>query len=129
MYGHPDQYARHQIAQLQHSLFLSLEVLQIVLDRLEAKFGDDFFAGKARSALATQLESSAQESVNQLTELIQTGPQAAAVKAYREEFDLTWDEAHFGLSQWNILPAEQKVRLWRLNRWMKSVSRSAPEPL
>ncbi len=118
---------RTKIVQLERMLMLSVDALQTVVERLEIKLGADFFGdGKKINSSATSDES-VQQFIQQIDESLKQGQQGPAVKAYREEFHLTWDEALAGIQDWKSLSGARKVQLVRLFRWLNSVSNAVKQ--
>lgn len=120
-------YLQKRVVQLEDTLFLSLDILQTVVDRLNAKFGDEFFSGQAKINLSASSELAVGQVIDEIDDLVSKGQHGPAVKRFREEFRVTWDEAHARIGDWSRLTREQKVRVLRLGRWMHAISNSQAE--
>lgn len=113
---------RRRVAELERSLIRTTDLLQTLIERLEARFGEEFFGDRNQSARTLLCEQQAREFVEQIENQVKQGQQPAAVRNFREEFGLTWDQAASSFPQWNQLPPEQKRRNVQLNRWIKLTS-------
>lgn len=115
-----------QIERLERSLILTLETLQMIIDRLESKFGEDVFANQTKSASMLRSEQEAEETVKKLDDLEKQGQKSAVVRELRSEFGLTWDQAHAAYNEWNTISRSMKVRRLRLSRWLAKTGAITP---
>jgi hypothetical protein len=101
-----------RVARLERALSLTLELLQILVERLDAKLGQ----GDMK-----RLAAEAHEDVQRIDELVRQKKRPAAAKLFREVAGVTWDEAHQAIGSWSSYTLEQKVQCLRLARWVKTL--------
>jgi len=112
-----------RIRNLETALTASMNVIQSLVQKLEAKLGpgflgDDFigFADLSRDS-ADQLA--------QIDQLIKEGKQPAAARLVREMAGITWDQAHYATQHWLAMSREKKIRWLQFTQWSQRVLQQA----
>lgn len=107
-----------RIRQLEQALVLQSETIQVILQRLEAKFGKDFLGSDLHQLTATLPDAEAKVILNSVDSSIKNGEKHAAARQVRDAFRCTWDEAHSAIAEWNTHSIETKIRALRLARYV-----------
>jgi hypothetical protein len=120
--GPPDLPVRVQ--QLERALTVTLNLLQVVVERLESKMGPGFLgADLERLAVGA---SQAREQAAQIDALVRQGQQPKAARLVREWAGVPWDQAHTLIGRWDSYPPEQRVRWLQLAGWIKAAGAQDP---
>lgn len=115
----PDQTHEKRIRQLEQALVLSLDIVQTLVERLEAKFGPGFLGPDLQHLSAATNPGGLEQEVANIDHLIADGHKPTAVKLFRESSGATWDEAQHAVSAWSRLSHADKLRTLRLSRLIK----------
>lgn len=123
----PDHSNDKRIRQLEQALILSLDMTQALMERLEAKLGQGFLGADLKRLLPTGTQADLEREATEIDRLIAEGQRPAAVKHFRENFAVTWDEAQEAVSTWTRHSKPDKLRSLKLARFIKS-SNAQPDP-
>lgn len=119
----PDPVSLHRVRQLERALDATLDTIELLAARLEAKFGPDFLgADLAHLTAAGKLEECQQE-VAQIDRFISEGHSSTAVRRFHDELGLTWDEAQLTVQRWSRFGAADKLRTIRFGRFIHTVGK------
>lgn len=121
-----------RIRQLEQALVLQSETIQIILQRLETKFGKGFLGSDLHQLTASLPDADAKDILNSIDSSIKNGDKPAATRQVRDAFGCTWDEALSAITEWNTHSFETKIRALRLARYVtaaKSIHLSPTETL
>src|ERR1043165_8312482 len=88
----PQQF-EHRIKQLEGAVDASLDLLQLVLERIEAKLGPNAL-GSEMPRLQS-LDAEVENETEQIDMLVRDAKTAEAARAYRDAAGVSWDQAHF----------------------------------
>lgn len=109
-----------RVQRLERDLSLSLDLIQLLLARLDAKLGGDVLGDKL-GKLKESDETAAREAVLRIDTLLRDGQQPAAVRFFREISGVTWDEAHSSMGAWAQFSVEQRTQWLKREMWMKTL--------
>lgn len=122
----PDHSNDKRIRQLEQALIMSLDVTQALMERLEAKLGPGFLGADLTRLLPTGTQAEIEREAVEIDRLIAEGQKSAAVKHFREQFAVTWDEAQEAVSSWTRQSKVDKMRSLRLARFIKLIDADSP---
>ncbi|MEI8382329.1 MAG: hypothetical protein WCJ09_19515 [Planctomycetota bacterium] len=107
-----------RIRQLEQALVLQAETIQVILQRLETKFGKGFLGSDLHRLTATLPDAEAKAILNSIDSSIKNGDKPAATRQVRDAFGCTWDEALSAIAEWSSHSFETKIRALRLARYV-----------
>ncbi|MGL4551333.1 MAG: hypothetical protein ACRC33_09100 [Gemmataceae bacterium] len=108
-----------RVRRLEHALALSLEVTQLLIERLEAKLGPGFVGEElGRVSGGGDVRSD----VARIDDLVRHGKQAEAARHFRELAGVTWDEAHNAIRRWQPASLETTIRSIQVAKWLRVLS-------
>lgn len=109
----PELIAR--VRNLETALFKSMNLFQLLIDKLESRLGSDFLGPEL-----TQIQGigrNTNEEIAQIDQLFKEQKQPAATRAIRELSGATWDEALQVTHRWPSMRLERKVQWLQFHQW------------
>jgi hypothetical protein len=110
-----------RVRRLETTLALSLELVQLLFERLEDKLGPGFL-GEELQRLTTYRAADARQEAARIDALVRQGRQPEAARVLREVAGVTWDQAHDVTRRWQASPLEQTVRWLQLTQLLRVMS-------
>ena len=119
----PDPLSLHRMRQLERALNATLDIIEALADRLEAKFGPEFLGADLAHLTAAGKLAEYQQEVAEISRFISEGHSPTAVRHFHDQLGLTWDEAQLTVQRWSYYTAADKLRTIRLARFIHTVAK------
>lgn len=117
-----DLYTERRVRNLEQALDLSLTAIQLLVNRLEAKFGPDFLGDDLQPFKSSATSAEMQAEAAQISRWIAEGNEPQAVRHLRDVCSITWDETRSAIQSWKRSSPADRVRSLKLARYIKSIT-------
>lgn len=115
-----------RVQRLELALLRTLDPLQAVVEKLDAKFGPTFLGEELAAFAQAGQDESLTAILDEIDAAVKADQSAAAARMVRAEFDIPWSEAHAAVSVWKSIPRERRLRWLQLARFLRQTE-SAPQ--
>jgi hypothetical protein len=114
-----------RVQRLERALVRALDLLQTVVEKLDAKFGPAFLGEELAAFAQAGQDESLPAILDEIDTAVKADQFAAAARMVRAEFDIPWSEAHAAVAFWKSIPRERRLRWLQLARFLRQ---SDPAP-
>ena len=105
---------QQRILQLEKAFDASLDVIQLLVQRLDVAPGSGSSGELSKQLQSTESDDSLREKIAGIGQLVKIGEASRAARQFRDAFHCTWDHAHQTVRHWNKTSADEKLRAARL---------------
>lgn len=117
----PDPFGLPRMRQLERALVSTLDTIQALLERLEAKFGLGFLGSDLSHMTAAGKLADWQREVAEIDRYITDRHPSTAVRHFHDRFGFNWDEAQLTVQRWSYYLPGDKLRTVRLAQFIKAI--------
>lgn len=116
-----------RVQRLEGTVLLLLEVVQSLAESVDNKLGLGAVDDRLRSLACIASEADAVAAAQEIDREIRAGNKPGAVRKVRDEVGCTWDHALQFVSQWELMPSKQRIRVFRLAKMMRCLEAASQQ--